>query len=345
MPSIVGAPKLQFFKTGTSDFLASGKLYTYKSGTMIPKATYPTLTDASNLTNANANPVILDARGEANVVTTSATRFILKDSNDNVLWTMDDIGIGDSADNDVLGFIYLQNAVNRVVITNAATGNPPTITSNGTDTNVGLDISSKGSSDLSLDGGATGTVEIASVSTGNIHLRRNATCHIDLAVTGATTLSSTTGFLPAASVAWYAGSTVPTGWIECDGTAVSRTTYATLFAIIGTTYGTGDGSTTFNLPAQARKTLVGQGGSGTGTLANSVGSTGGAETVTLDTTQIPAHTHTQKFRTGLGGVSSSVGTTLEDSDGGAGTTGSTGGGGSHNNIQPSLVLMMIMKTN
>lgn len=46
----------------------------------------------------------------------------------------------------------------------------------------------------------------------------------------------------------FAGSTAPAGWLICDGSAVSRTTYADLFAAIGTTYGAGDGSTTFNLP-------------------------------------------------------------------------------------------------
>lgn len=54
--------------------------------------------------------------------------------------------------------------------------------------------------------------------------------------------------VPAGSVTMYAANAAPTGWLECSGAAVSRTTYATLFAAIGTTFGTGDGSTTFNLP-------------------------------------------------------------------------------------------------
>lgn len=49
-------------------------------------------------------------------------------------------------------------------------------------------------------------------------------------------------------IIFYAGSSAPAGWLECDGSAVSRTTYAGLFAVVGTTYGAGDGSTTFNLP-------------------------------------------------------------------------------------------------
>ena len=54
--------------------------------------------------------------------------------------------------------------------------------------------------------------------------------------------------IPPGVILMYGAPTAPTGWLECDGSAVSRTTYADLFAIIGTTFGVGDGSTTFNLP-------------------------------------------------------------------------------------------------
>lgn len=53
---------------------------------------------------------------------------------------------------------------------------------------------------------------------------------------------------PAATVTAFAGSVAPAGWLECNGAAVSRATYAALFAVIGTTYGAGNGTTTFNLP-------------------------------------------------------------------------------------------------
>lgn len=53
---------------------------------------------------------------------------------------------------------------------------------------------------------------------------------------------------PVGSVIEFAGSTVPSGYLECDGSAVSRSEYSSLFAVIGTTWGAGDGSTTFNLP-------------------------------------------------------------------------------------------------
>ena len=80
----------------------------------------------------------------------------------------------------------------------------------------------------------------------------------------------------------FAGSSAPNGWLICNGQAVSRTTYAALYAVIGTTYGAGDGSTTFNVPNLINRTVRG---------SNSLGKTGGADTVTLTTTQMPAHTH------------------------------------------------------
>jgi microcystin-dependent protein len=65
----------------------------------------------------------------------------------------------------------------------------------------------------------------------------------------------------------YAGATVPTGWLECDGSAVSRTTYSALFTAISTTFGTGDGTTTFNLPDMRGKVAI---GAGTGTTSEAV---------------------------------------------------------------------------
>ena len=69
--------------------------------------------------------------------------------------------------------------------------------------------------------------------------------------------------LPVGVVQAFAGSTTPTGWLLCDGSSVSRTTYAKLFAVIGTTYGSGDGSTTFNLPNLTDKFIQGNSTSGT----------------------------------------------------------------------------------
>lgn len=86
--------------------------------------------------------------------------------------------------------------------------------------------------------------------------------------------------LPAGVVVPFADDVVPTGWLLCDGQAVSRSTYATLFGLIGTTYGTGDGSTTFNVPNLKGKTVFGR-DSGQ-TEFDVLGETSGAKT----------HTHT-----------------------------------------------------
>lgn len=85
----------------------------------------------------------------------------------------------------------------------------------------------------------------------------------------------------------------PAGWLECLGQAVSRSTYATLFATIGTTYGVGDGSTTFNLPSYSGRALV---GAGPGYV---LGAAGGASTTTLLTANLPIHTHSMSHTHGI----------------------------------------------
>lgn len=71
----------------------------------------------------------------------------------------------------------------------------------------------------------------------------------------------------------FGGDTAPTGWLMCDGAAVSRSTYADLFAVVGEAYGAGDGSTTFNVPDLQQRFPLGKAASGTGA---SLGDTGGA---------------------------------------------------------------------
>lgn len=94
-------------------------------------------------------------------------------------------------------------------------------------------------------------------------------------------------YTPLGSVLVYAGSVAPSGWLLCDGSAVSRTDYSRLFSVIGTTYGTGNGSTTFNLPNLQDRIPVGK-----GSINIAIGSTGGQDSVTLTTGQLPSHNHT-----------------------------------------------------
>lgn len=84
---------------------------------------------------------------------------------------------------------------------------------------------------------------------------------------------------PTGGLMMFVGSSAPTGWLLCDGSAVSRTTYADLFAVIGTTYGAGDGSTTFNVPDLRQRFPLGKAASGTG---DALGDTGGEIDATMD---------------------------------------------------------------
>lgn len=92
--------------------------------------------------------------------------------------------------------------------------------------------------------------------------------------------------IPAGSIMGTARATAPTGWLLCDGSAISRTDYVTLYNAIGTAYGVGNGSTTFNIPDLRQRFPLGKAASGTG---NTLGATGGSIDHTHTT---PNHTHT-----------------------------------------------------
>ncbi len=91
------------------------------------------------------------------------------------------------------------------------------------------------------------------------------------------------GQVPSGSMTAYAGATIPAGFLLCDGSAVSRTTYNALFTAIGVIWGAGDGINTFNLPNMARRVPMGSGGTGTAVIGNVVGSIGGLESVVITT--------------------------------------------------------------
>lgn len=160
---------------------------------------------------------------------------------------------------------------------------------------------------------------------------------------------------PTGSIMMFAGSSAPTNWLLCYGQAVSRTTYANLYAVVGTTYGSGDGSTTFNLPDMRGRTGVGKdnmGGSaanritsgGSGITGTTLGATGGTETHVLTTAQLASHTHEQR-----GGTTGTNGMRYETTNASATLTASgiqTASAGSdqaHQNTQPSIILNMIIR--
>lgn len=161
--------------------------------------------------------------------------------------------------------------------------------------------------------------------------------------------------IPSGTLVAFAGSSAPSGWFLCYGQAISRTTYSDLFSAIGTIWGNGDGSTTFNVP-DLRGCLVagadnmggspagrlGGGASGGITGSATVGATGGEQSHQLVTSELAAHVHGNAGPTyPLGG--SGGGTTLYGSPGSQNTS-STGGDQPHNNVQPTAVANWIIKT-
>ena len=104
--------------------------------------------------------------------------------------------------------------------------------------------------------------------------------------------------IPTATIVPWSSASVPSGFLECNGAAVSRSTYSALFAIVGTTYGAGDGATTFNLPdlqdnvamgKSGTKALASTGGANTVAAAGNVG--GSTANATLSTAQLASHSH------------------------------------------------------
>ena len=150
--------------------------------------------------------------------------------------------------------------------------------------------------------------------------------------------------VPAGTVSPFAGpdNKVPSGWFLCDGSNVSRTTYNILFLTIGTTYGAGDGSTTFTLPNLKGRVPVGR--DATQTEFDTLGETGGEKAHTLTINEMPAHTHTYTTRTGDQGTDNAFNSeTAANETTGTFNTSSTGGSQAHNNLQPYIVLNYMIK--
>ena len=152
---------------------------------------------------------------------------------------------------------------------------------------------------------------------------------------------------PAGSIIMYGGSSSPSGWLYCNGQAVSRTTQSNLFNAIGTTFGNGDGSTTFNLPDLRDRFPLGDrnnGGSDASRVDNvskGLGATGGEDEHKLTEAEMPSHNHSLDIDTNyeINGSDAS-----SDFGCSGANTSSAGGDQPHNNMPPFLAVSFIIKT-
>jgi len=123
----------------------------------------------------------------------------------------------------------------------------------------------------------------------NVVMSFDATELTSLESSLSTTITNLNNSIIKGEISMFAGSVIPSGYLECDGSSISRTTYASLFSVIGTSFGTGDGSTTFGLPNLKGRVCVGL---NTGDADfNTVGKTGGANSVNFQHSHQYPHTH------------------------------------------------------
>lgn len=175
---------------------------------------------------------------------------------------------------------------------------------------------------------------------------------------------------PVGMVIAYISTTAPSGWLNVDGSTISRVTYPLLYAACGSACGPGNGSTTFTLPSAPGRTIVGA-GQGVGLTDRTIASVFGAETHQLSTAELATHSHgsgtlaasggnhdhtysypttsqvlaalyAYDIRPITGSTTNTTGGTGAHSHTISGDTGNAGSGTAHNNMQPSLALNYII---
>jgi microcystin-dependent protein len=290
-------PKPQFFDNNGVP-LSGGKVCTYSPSTSTPKATY---TDSSGGT-ANTNPVILDSAGRGNIWLDGYYKIVLQDGSgtagtcDGVtIWTVDNVSSGSGVSFTFSEWV-LQPLISLYYI-------------NASQFSCAGDLRTTFPAFLRIKATVTagtvyGTVVSSSYGTGTT----TVTLLLDAGVLDSGLSAVFTGLLsplnssipvsstiiPVGTTLPYAGSSAPAGWLLCYGQAVSRTTYAALFGVLGTTYGSGDGSLTFNVPDMRGRSFIGldnMGGSAASrvALATTLGYAAGVESHTHTN---PSHSHT-----------------------------------------------------
>lgn len=169
--------------------------------------------------------------------------------------------------------------------------------------------------------------------------------------------------IPTGTITSWSDSSIPSGFLECDGSNVSRTTYSGLFAVVGTTYGSGDGSTTFGLPDLQDNVAVGKSNNkalastgGANTVASSGNVGGSTANATLSTGQLASHHHNVP-QTSLTSGGNQIASGMQGGANSSDESSNVGSGQGHSHnlsgnftgdansvLQPYLTLIYIIKT-
>ena len=376
--------------------LGGGKVFVYDAGTTNLRNVFADNT----LTVAAANPIIADAGGyiEPRYIGTGDYKLVITDADDVTIKTADNL-------TGALATAAFEN--------DEATPITPVITKSA---NYTVQTGDKGKVINADATGANITITLLSAASAGDNFRLTikhigSANEVTVATSGGDTLDGASSFLldaqnesitcvsdganwtivgdaqiftaplPVGVILPYGGISAPNGWLLCDGAAISRTGNSVLFGVIGTTFGAGDGSTTFNLPdmggrvpagKEATATRLTSGGSGVD--GATLGDTGGAETHTLTEAQLALHDHPDTFsvgpptiNNGTNQVRSTQASTVGVAGGASGAgflsgtaqfvnitanapslSGSVSNAGSdeaHNNTQPTIILNYIISSN
>ena len=231
------------------------------------------LTNLDAITVTSAGGIDITASGVSKDIDITATGSVNITSNEGAI---DGIVLTSTGGIDI-------NTVSGTDITNTGSSTALVVNQNGTGQDVAVFKDNGITALIVKDGGTVGINTTSPSSSYKLDINGNSN------VSGRVYQE---GFqlVPPGCIMPYAVSSAPGGWLLCDGSVVSRTTYATLFSLIGSTYGNGDGVNTFNLPNMNGKMVVGFNSSDVN--FDSLGEIGGSKTATLTTNELPAHTHT-----------------------------------------------------
>lgn len=328
---------------------------------------------ASN--NATADPDLTWAEGQAPSSVNDSARTMMKRNKELLVDLGGSLVAGGTANalTVTAQSAFTSLADGRIVSFRAISANTASSTLNANGISVKLLVKSTDSGITALSGGE---LQVGSIYTAQYSTQLNSGAGAWLLL-NPTPLSSS--FFQPGMLIPYTGFGLPAGWLLCYGQGISRTTYAALFAVIGTVYGPGDGSTTFNLPDLRGRVIAAPDNMG-GFAANRLTAVGlgvaavhsvqgGSETQTLTIAQMPAHAHTGV--TDVQGVHTHNTTMFNRGDAGSPTANSwaqggptflggqnvdasgahghnvslnnTGGGTAHPNVQPTYVFNTLIK--